>query len=193
MEIRDIMKTEPVIKSRSLQAGYNLIEVLVAVAITGVVIMSIFTVITLARRNVYSGKQLSAGNAVATRVLEDLSMMSATDIVLNFNLPTNSSSYTANTVDSVSYPGSTLRDTSGTINTTNDPSGYLARWKTLLGTGDAQFFNPRVVLVITPASSTNNSDYAATAQVIRVRGFVEWSEGIRRRNVSFESSKLQRP
>ncbi|HKR64423.1 MAG TPA: prepilin-type N-terminal cleavage/methylation domain-containing protein [Thermoanaerobaculia bacterium] len=177
--------------NRRPQKGYSLIEVLIAVAITGVVIMSIFTVITLAKRNIYSGKQMTAANAVATRVLEDLSLMSATDVLLNFNI-TNGTTLSSPTVAGVSYPGSVLRDTDGTISSTTDPSGYLARWQGLLGA--ATFQRGRVVLVITPANArTPATAPVTTAQVIRVRGFVEWSEGVRRRNVSFESSKLQRP
>jgi type II secretory pathway pseudopilin PulG len=172
------------------EKGYSLVEVLIAATITGVVIMSIFTVITLAQRNVKSGKQMTAANAVATRVLEDLSLMSATDVTLNFGL-TNGMTLSSNTVNGVAYPGSVLRDTDATIDATVDPSEYLTRWKTLLP--PETFRNGRVVLVITPANPRVVAQNITTAQVIQVRGFVEWSEGVRRRNVSFVSSKLQRP
>src|SRR3982750_1957995 len=126
------------------QAGYSLVEVLIAVAITGVVIISIFTVIPLARRNVYSGKQMTAANAVATRVLEDLSLMSATDVLLNFNID-DGTAFQANTVGGVSYPASVMRDTDGTINATTDPSGYLTRWRAMVPA--TAFPSGRVVLV----------------------------------------------
>lgn len=177
-------------RRRSLEAGYSLIEVLIAVTITGVVMISIFTVITLARRNVYSGKQMTAANAVATRVLEDLSLMSATDVLLNFNIG-DGTAFQANTVGGVSYPLSVIRDTNGTIDATTDPSGYLTRWRAMVPT--TAFPGGRVVLVITPANPSDNAKKSTTAQVVRVRGFVEWREGLRRRSVSFESSKLQRP
>ena len=175
---------------RSLEAGYSLIEVLIAVTITGVVMISIFTVITLARRNVYSGKQMTAANSVATRVLEDLSLMSATDVLLNFNIG-DATAFTGNTVGGVTYPASVMRDTNGTIDATTDPSGYLARWRALVPT--TAFPGGRVVLVITVADPIDNTKKSTTAQVVRVRGFVEWREGLRNRNVTFESSKLQRP
>jgi prepilin-type N-terminal cleavage/methylation domain-containing protein len=173
-----------------VQAGYSLVEVLIAMAITGVVIMSIFTVITLARRNVYSGKQMSVANSVATRVIEDLALMSTTDVILGFNL-TDATTLGSNTVAGVAYPGSVLRDTSGTIDATTDPSGYLARWQGLLGA--ATFQSGRVVLIITPANPIDTNKKITTAQVLRIRGIVQWSEGIRRRNVTFDASKLQRP
>jgi type II secretory pathway pseudopilin PulG len=173
-----------------LERGYSLVEVLIAATITGVVIMSIFTVITLAQRNVKHGQQITAANAVATRVLEDLSLMSSTDIILNFGL-TDSTTLGTVTVNEIDYPNSVARDTNATINSTVDPSGYLARWQALVPA--ATFRNGRVVLVITPANPRIVAQPITTAQVIQVRGFVEWSEGVRRRNVTFLSSKLQRP
>jgi type II secretory pathway pseudopilin PulG len=173
------------------EKGYSLVEVLIAATITGVVMMSIFTVITLAQRNVKSGKQLTAANAVATRVLEDLSLMSATDVILNFGLDNSTPLNTNPEIGEVEYAGGVLRDTDATIDDSVDPSGYLERWKTLLPT--ETFRRGRVVLVITPATPLDTDEPVTTAQVIRVRGFVEWSEGVRRRRISFESSKLQRP
>lgn len=176
--------------SRRGQAGYNLVETLVAVAMTGVVILSIMTLFFLGRRNVYSGKQMTAANAVATRVLEDLSLMSATDILSNFGI-TDATTLSSNTVAGTAYAGSVLRATNGTINSTTDAGGYLARWLTLVPS--STFANGRVSLVITPANPVDSDDPVSTAQVVRVRGFVQWAEGARTRYVTFESSRLQRP
>lgn len=175
-------------------AGYNLVETLIAMAILGVILMSVVTLFFIGRRNVYSGKQMSAANAVATRVLEDLSLMTATDVLDNFRLPTSSMS--TNVVAGVSYPNSIIRDTNGTISTaTNDASGYLARWRALVDTS-AELPSGRVVLIVTPQQPLNSSTTPlaiSTSQVVRIRGVVEWKEGIRSRNVTFDSSKLQRP
>ena len=54
------------------QAGYNLVEVIIALAVFGVVAMTIFTLFVMGRRNVYSGKQASQAVAVGTQVLEDI-------------------------------------------------------------------------------------------------------------------------
>ena len=173
------------------QAGYNLVEVLVAMAVLGVILLSIVTLFFIGRRNVHSGKQLTAANAIATRVLEDLALMSATDVIDNFKLA--GSTMAANTVGNVSYPGSVLRDTRAAISaTTNDPSGYLARWKTLVDS-DTELNEGRIVLVVTPLEPRVTNDPIRTAQVLRLRGVIEWREGVRRRNVAFDASKLQRP
>jgi prepilin-type N-terminal cleavage/methylation domain-containing protein len=181
-------------KTRRHDSGYNLVETLLAMAILGVILMSVVTLFFIGRRNVYSGKQMSAANAVATRVLEDLSLMSATDVLDAFRLPTDTLG--TNTVAGVDYPTSIMRDSNGTIAAaTNDAAGYLTRWRALVD-GANELPNGRVVLIVTPQQPTNSSSMAlriSTAQVLRIRGVVEWSEGIRRRNVTFDSSKLQRP
>ncbi|HYK03786.1 MAG TPA: prepilin-type N-terminal cleavage/methylation domain-containing protein [Thermoanaerobaculia bacterium] len=181
-------------KARRHDSGYNLVETILAMAILGVILMSVVTLFFIGRRNVYSGKQMSAANAVATRVLEDLSLMTATDVLDNFRLATATPA--TNVVASVSYPNSILRDTDEAISTdTNDASGYLARWKALVDTAN-ELPSGRVILIVTPQQPTSNATTVlqiTTAQVVRIRGVVEWSEGLRRRNVTFDSSKLQRP
>jgi type II secretory pathway pseudopilin PulG len=176
---------------RRATGGYSLVEVLVAVAMMGVVLLSIVTLFFAGRRNVYNGKQMSAANAVATRVLEDLALMSGTDVLTDFNID-DTTTLASNSVNGVSYPGSVLRDTLGTVSASTDPSGYLARWQALVNQ-QAQFKNGRVVLVITPVQPALNTSPVVTAQIVRIRGVVEWQEGVRRRNVTFDASKLQRP
>ena len=173
------------------QAGYNLVEVLVAMAVLGVILLSIVTLFFIGRRNVHSGKQLTAANAIATRVLEDLALMSATDVVDNFRLA--GSTLDENSVGDVDYPDSILRDTNGAISaTTNDPSGYLTRWKELIDS-DTELNDGRIVLIVTPLEPRVAGEPIRTAQVLRLRGVIEWREGVRRRNVTFDASKLQRP
>ena len=58
--------------TRRGEAGYNLVEVLLAMAMLGVVTISIFTLFFMGRRNVFSGKQTSQAIAIATQVIEDL-------------------------------------------------------------------------------------------------------------------------
>ena len=59
--------------TRRRSAGYNLVEVLIATAIMGVVSLSIFTLFFMGRSNVYSGKQMTQAVAIGTRVMEDIS------------------------------------------------------------------------------------------------------------------------
>src|SRR5436305_13111068 len=68
------------------ESGYSLVEVLIAMAITSVVLLTVVTLFYMGRRNVYSGKQMTYAVAVGTRVLEDLSTMSADDLLGNFKI-----------------------------------------------------------------------------------------------------------
>jgi prepilin-type N-terminal cleavage/methylation domain-containing protein len=174
---------------RRSQRGYNLVEVLIAMALLGTVILSISTLFYMGRRNVYSGKQMTKVSAVATRVLEDLSAMSADDVLTNFNI-TNTTPLVSNTVGGTAYPASVMRKTSS-FAATDDSGGYLAQWLTLLG---SQEMSAGVVtLVITPADPSIAAQPIDSAQTVRVRAVIEWREGRRRRNAVYESSKLRRP
>src|SRR5258706_13904680 len=57
---------------RSKESGYNLVEVIFATALLGIVSITIFTLFAMGRRNVYSGKQASQAVAIGTQVIEDL-------------------------------------------------------------------------------------------------------------------------
>jgi prepilin-type N-terminal cleavage/methylation domain-containing protein len=173
------------------QRGYNLVEVLVAVALTGVVVLTILTLFFMGRRNVYAGKQMSAANAVATRVLEDLNAMSGPDVLANFNID-DGTTPASPVVAGVTYANSILRDTGGTVDGTTDVAGYLARWKEIVDT-TATFQRGRFYLIITPVNPADNLKPMTTAQVVRIRGVVQWDEGVRRRTVTFDDAKLVRP
>src|SRR4029077_9906082 len=68
------------------QRGYSLVEVLIAMAITSVVLLTVVTLFYMGRRNVYSGKQMTVAAASGTQIMEDLSTMTAQDLENNFNL-----------------------------------------------------------------------------------------------------------
>src|SRR5437667_7041411 len=116
MQIGEAMKKE--------SGGYSLVEVLIAIAITGVVLLTVVTLFYMGRRNVYSGKQLTYAVSVGTRILEDLSAMSATDVLSNFNVDDSTGKGTV-TIQGIAgagagfidYPNSVGRDTAScTVN-----------------------------------------------------------------------------
>ena len=115
-------------------AGYSLIEVLIAIAITAVVLLTVVTMFYMGRRNVYSGKQMTVAASVGTRILEDLSTMTAQDLQTHFGLvdspnplvtvtlervaavdtaPTTTTGVYGTAAGEESFPGSIARDTSG--------------------------------------------------------------------------------
>ena len=52
-------------------SGYSLVEVLIALAITSIVLLTVVTLFYMGKRNVYSGKQQTYAVSVGTRILED--------------------------------------------------------------------------------------------------------------------------
>src|SRR5215813_11179393 len=71
------------------KTGYSLVEVLIAIAITSVVLLTVVTLFYMGRRNVYSGKQMTYAVSVGTRMMEDISAMSASHFNINDQTATN--------------------------------------------------------------------------------------------------------
>ena len=192
---------------RRSQAGYNIIEVLIAIALLGVVMVSIVTLFFMGRRNVYSGKQMTKALSVGTRIEEDISAMTQDDIAAAFNLvgtsggTTTSATTTASaTVAGTTYTDCVVRDTND-ITSSTDPGGYLAKWKALLPGADIT--DPKISLVFMPRDVTrtvagSSTTYPETntafqsAPFLRMRIAVEWKEGLRNRSIILDNSKNKR-
>jgi prepilin-type N-terminal cleavage/methylation domain-containing protein len=188
--------------TRRRQSGYNLVEVLLAMAMLGVVTISIFTLFFMGRRNVFSGKQTSQAVAIATEVIEDLQPLNRQMLyggAFNIAGTATGGAFTIPAVQSgaqsYTYTTSNIRSTNATfiasppadIATENAPPGLLAKWTTLLGT---KLQNGSVTVVITPDKDpTNTPAQYATAQIIRVRVFVRWQEQSRQREVVLDTVK----
>ena len=193
--------TRMTIRRRS-DAGYNLVEVLIAMALLGVVTISIFTLFYMGRKNVYSGKQTSQAVAIATEAIEDLSALNKTQIyngAFGINATSTGGAFTIPAAQAggqvYSYTNSNIRSTNSTfiasppvdIATENSPPGLLAKWTGLLGT---KFARGSVTLVLTPdADPVNNPPQYGTATVLRCRVIVRWLESGRGREVVIDTVK----
>ena len=192
--------------------GYSLIEVLIAIAITSVVLLTVITLFYMGRRNVYSGKQQTVAVASGTQILEDLSTMTAQDLGTNFSIDDATALVTITLQGVADGPNGQLafdnsigRDSSNctvatatpyAIACTNDPNGYMAKWlRTLSPQGDKSsvLTNPIVGLVITPRSPAVPASQFTTARFIRARVYVSWEEGSKRRRYAFfDTTKVNR-
>jgi Tfp pilus assembly protein PilV len=191
--------------------GYSLIEVLIAVGITGFVLLTVVTLFYMGRRNVYSGKQMTYAVSVGTRVMEDLSTMTTSDIMSNFGITdstnrqtvvlcsfnllplgnTNCPNMPATQASGyASFSNATERDTAN-ISTSTDPNGYLNRWSQLVQTSNLT--NARVGVVIRPRNPANGGAPWSTARFTRIRVVVQWDEGQgRTRAAFFDTTKVNR-
>src|SRR5687768_7813369 len=168
-------------RTRNRERGYSLVEVLIAMAVLGSVLLGILSLFVFGRKNVYSGKQMTRAVAVGTRVMEDLSALTRADVERAFALSTGTTPAALSTVTVAgqSFPNSVLRVSTATANPP-DVDGYLARWNALVS--QQNFTDGLVSLVITPieprpattpprpALSTMN------APIYRIRIFVQWNE-----------------
>ncbi|HUP65797.1 MAG TPA: type II secretion system protein [Thermoanaerobaculia bacterium] len=175
---------------RSSQAGYNLVEVIVAMGLLASVLLSIVTLFFMGRSNVYSGKQMTRAVAVGTNVTEDLVSMNVARLINAFELAEDPAE---NIVAGVTYTDSIVRVTS---DLTNDAEGYLERWEALIPDPTVDkphtpFLNAEITLVFLPRQLTDVDDLTTT-QVMQIKVVVEWDESVRRRNVVFETVKLNR-
>ena len=181
------MQRRTTARSRASERGYNLIEVLVATALLGTVILSILTLFVLGRRNVYSGKQMTRATSVATHVSEDLTPLSSDEIWTAFNVTTTTTA-TSPTINGVAYTNVLVR-TTAEAGSANDAGGYLQRWKDLLPA--SAITNGKVTLIMIPTDLATPNDYTS-ARIVRIRILTEWAETTRKRNVMLETIKLNR-
>jgi prepilin-type N-terminal cleavage/methylation domain-containing protein len=193
--------------------GYSLIEVLIAIAITSVVLLTVVTLFYMGRRNVYSGKQMTYAVSVGTRMLEDISALTASDVLTSFNI--NDQTATNGTVivkglspggaGSVTFNNSIGRDTSSCDNASppacgaNDVNKYLSNWKTLLD--PSKLTNGQAGVVITPRNVPNPAPNTCdtppcpwtSARYLKVRAWVAWDEAKNRRRIAFfDTTKVNR-
>ncbi len=197
--------------NRRRSRGYSLIEVLVAIAITSVVLLTVVTLFYVGKRNVYSGKERTYAVAIGTRVLEDLSAMTWSNIQTNFSI-TNATTLSTITLDGLpsGSPGtnnkgqmvidnSIARDTTGCTYSngwtcTNDTNKFLSKWMTeVSATGNAseKLANPVLGLIITPRSPTNVALPITTAQFTKVRVYIRWDESAAsHRYAFFDTTKV---
>jgi prepilin-type N-terminal cleavage/methylation domain-containing protein len=185
------------------QFGYSLVEVLIALAITSVVLLTVVTLFYMGRRNVYSGKQMTYAVSVGTRILEDLSNWVSTDVLTNFNI-TDTTATGNVTVNGVTYASSLLRDTSGCTGSgpytcPNDTNGYLATYRALID--QSKLANATVGMILTPRNPANGPAILCpsgncpwtTARFLKVRVYIQWDEAQNRRRIAyFDTTKVNR-
>jgi len=185
------------------QRGYSLVEVLIAMAITSVVLLTVVTLFYMGRRNVYSGKQMTYAVSVGTRVLEDLSTMAADDVLSNFKIDDNTQLTTVTLSNvagasngKIDFTKSVARDTDNIDAVNTDPSGYLAAWKSSID--PTKLSGATVGIVITPRAPSNivNGQNVnapiTTAQFTKIRIYVAWDESAgRRRFAFFDTTKVR--
>jgi prepilin-type N-terminal cleavage/methylation domain-containing protein len=182
---------------RSRERGYNLVEVLIAMAILGSVLLSIVALFYFGRTNVYSGKQLSLANSVGVQIAEDLSSLNMRALYAAFNFDSTTTLGDV-VVNGITYPLSIERDTlNDTTANQATPPAYLTKWKNLLGVGASKMKDAKATLIFIPDKPqqvmTTTTPSTPACGVMRIRTVISWSEGLRTRSVVFDTVKTNRP
>jgi len=184
-------------RKESHERGYNLVEVLVAMAILGSVLLSIVALFYFGRTNVYSGKQLTLANSVGVQIMEDLSSLNMVALYAAFVIDSSTTPLPI-TVNQTTYAYSFERDTVNDTSTNQStPPAYLTKWKTLLGAGNSKMKDAKATLIFTPdvppTVMTSVAPFRPACGVMRIRVVISWSEAIRTRSVVFDTVKTNRP
>jgi prepilin-type N-terminal cleavage/methylation domain-containing protein len=189
--------------SKRSESGYNLVEVLLALAVFGVVAITIFTLFVMGRRNVYSGKQNSQAVAVATQVVEDIQPLNKRALYNGAFGIADTDAGSAITLPKVygtvapTYANAKIRSTDPNIITSppsdisTEQTGLLTRWAGMV-TQD-KLLNGSVTLILIPsqdaATPPNNPEQFGTSQVLQVRVYVRWEETGHKREVVLDTVK----
>ena len=195
-------------KRSNVQRGYNLIELLIAIAILGVVLLSILSLFVWGRKNVYSGKQMTTAIAVGTRVMEDLAPLTKEDIYEGLfainDTATGSTFKYGNPVRE--YRNAAIRSTSSTVvvsptqadltkesTVVGAPKVLTDGWKKQLedAAGKGRLDDGAVTVIMMPRADTNNPPQFGSSAVMQIRVIVSWVENRRRREVILDSVKAQ--
>jgi len=185
---------------RNGQSGYNLIELLVAIAILGVILLTVLSLFVFGRRNVYSGKQMTRAVAIANDVLEDLANISADSAYSAFGITQDTVLGDVDLDELQVLPGdlhtnSVVRSTEDITDDT-DPQGFLQRWKDIITDPDTSadtMTNGKVFLVFTPTEDpAADPPEIASATLVRIRVVVRWTEDTRARQVIMNTVRTNR-
>ena len=192
--------------SKRSERGYSLIEILVAIAILGVVLLSILSLFLWGRKNVHSGKQMTTAIAIGTRVMEDLAPLTKEDLYegvfeiaddatgkdIKFGTPQRE------------YKNAAIRSTKAWTGYTDiqkenakGPMFLTKGWKNQLEetltdtTKRARLDDGAVTVIMMPRADTNTPEQFKSATVMQVRVIVSWLENRRHRELILDSVKAQ--
>jgi prepilin-type N-terminal cleavage/methylation domain-containing protein len=189
--------------------GYSLVEVIIAMGVLSSVLLSVITLFFMARRNVYSGKQMTHAISVGTRIMEDLSSMTVTNIYSNFNVASGDTLGTVTvaptSLPDSSYDSSLLRTTTSVVSGsgctggtqvvfTNDTNSYLKRWYCQMMNTSNQLQDGSISIIITPRQPSPSGPVTpGNATTVRIRTIIRWQEAMRPRQVVMDTVKVRRP
>lgn len=180
------------------ERGYNLVEVLIAIAVMGTIMLSVVTLFFFGRTNVYSGKMMTMAVSVGTDSVEDLSQLTVRDIYTAFGID-GTVALADYTIDGVTYEDALIRSTDPNI-VASPPSDISTEGGTALLTAwnddivnQKKMAEGTVTLIIQPRQpSTIGTAAEPDPRVLRLRVIVRWVESLRQRHIVFDTVRYRR-
>lgn len=187
---------------RRNEAGFNLVELLIAIAVLGIILLAVLGLFSMGQRNVYAGRQASKAITLGNQVLEDLAPMNRQMIWQGaFNIASNSTGSNfslprASGLTPMSFTNSVIRTTNTALpvpsqadaSTQNTPPGLLTKWSQRAA--NAGLSDASISLILTPAMTTSGVPLNfGNAQLLRIRVLVRWNEGNRPREAVWDTVK----
>jgi prepilin-type N-terminal cleavage/methylation domain-containing protein len=187
---------------RRKEAGFNLVELLIAIAVLGIILLAVLALFSMGQRNVYAGRQASKAITLGTQVLEDLAPLNRQMIWQGaFNVTGTSSGNSfslprASGLEPMSFTNSVIRTTNTTLPipaqsdaaTQNTPPGLLTKWTQRAA--NAGLADASISVILTPAMTTSGVPLTfSSAQLLRIRVLVRWNEGNRVREAVWDTVK----
>ncbi len=152
------------------QAGFSLAEVLVAVALLGVILLALFGLVTAGVRRAYGGKKMTQATMIAQAIMEQANVYS---------------SYTLLGADDDDTTAEIVWTRSGATVT---PNTGPAAWRTMLAEADLPVSpSPTLTVNVTPLPAGTFED----ADMVRITVDLVWYEfATRRRQIRLQALNL---
>lgn len=180
--------------TRRRESGFSLIEVLVAVALLAVILLALFSLVSMGVQRAYSGKKMTEATILAQAAMERANVYEAYKLL--------GAASTASTA-SQTWTRTASSTTPAAVTGTTTEAIERDAWRTLLATANLQAYNDRpATLTVTMTAVPDVADPTATppvvartfanASMIRVQVDLTWHEwGTRRRQVRLQAMNLR--
>lgn len=145
--------------------GFNLIEVMVALGLLAGVLVSIAGLFTYGARFVKSGREMTEALSIAQDIIEELDKLSYKQLYSQFGCASTATSCVADT----------------------ETNSYAQQWQSNI---EEKLNEGLATITLEPLGGTASPPTFSSGLAIRITVLVEWSEGLRQRELELASMRF---
>ncbi len=168
---------------RRRQSGFSLIEVLVAVALLSVILLALFSLVSMGVQRAYSGKKMTEATILAQAAMERANVYEAHKLLGAANTATTASQTWTRTASST---------TPAAVTGTTTEAIERDAWRRLLADANLQAYDDRPATLTVAMTAVPDTRTFATATMVRIQvdlTYFEW--GTRRRQVRLQTLNIR--